>query len=329
MVTIVRGQTGHVMTLKTMFEVLSSILSDVVIEVHRGNDPKNTVSDIADEKTKKKNKKKEDNNEKDTKNKSNETDEGYMKIVSADVAQSMMIQMKLFASQFDVFECVPANYNIGINLQHLNKALKTLDPSDTLSFIIDDDDHNNLKIQIDNTDPTDPHSSIMNVKLMEVNQKKYEVPPTPCDALVKINATSFHKICREMNSISDHIEIKITQKNITYSCVGDAIERSTSYSTGDDVVNLKIVMSNPEKTQIVQGIFELSKIVTFTKCATLCDFIKIYMTNDRPMCIQYTIATLGQIIILLAPTACDDVNEFDEENEEYEDDEVKFKDEDT
>lgn len=330
MVNIVQWQTGHVMAFKTMVEVLSSILSDVVMEVHRGDEPKqdkNTVTHIANEKTKKKNKKIKDE-DKPKEKESDPENNGSIKIVSVDTSQVMIIQMKLYASQFDMFECVPANYDIGINLQTLSKALKPLDTTDTVSFAIDDDDLNNLKITIENTDPNDPHVSTSHVKLIEVDKKKYEVPPVPCDAVVKVKASSFHKICRDMNNISEYIEIKITQKNITYSCVGDALDKSDSYPTGDDVLNLKIKMSDPEKTPIVQGIFELRNIVTFTKCATLCDYIQIYMTNDQPMCIKYTIATLGQIKILLSTVVNDDVEDFNEENEAYEDDEIVYKDKD-
>jgi len=326
------------MTFKTLIEVLSSILSDVVIEIHRGdtvkNDDKNTVANIADEKTKKKTKKSKDSDSNDEekekekeqeKEQSDEVNNGVMKIVSIDQTQVMIIQMKLNASQFDVFECIPANYDIGINLQHLNKALKILDTTDTLSLIIDDDDLANLKLKIENTDPNDPHESVVHVKLMEVNKKKYDIPPVPCEALVKINATSFHKICREMHTLSEHIEIQVTQKSIKYSCVGDVIDRNSTYTTGDDVCNLKIKLSDPVKIPVVQGIFELRNIVTFTKCGGLCDYIRIYMKNDKPICIKYTIATLGQITILLSPVNNDDVDNFDEENDAYEDDEVQYK----
>jgi hypothetical protein len=160
---------------------------------------------------------------------------------------------------------------------------------------------------------------------MEVNKKIYDIPRVLCEALVKINATSFHKICREMHALSEHIELQVSQKNIKYSCVGDVIDRSSTYTTGDEVCNLQIKLSDPEKVPVVQGIFELRNIVTFTKCGSLCDYIQIYLKNDKPLCIKYTIATLGQIKILLSPVTNDDDELDDEDNDAYEDDEVVYK----
>ena len=60
---------------------------------------------------------------------------------------------------------------------------------------------------------------------------------------------------------------------------------------------------NPE--EIVQGIFALKHLVLFCKCTNLCNSIEMYLKNDYPLIIKYTVASLGEIKLCLAPK-CDE-----------------------
>ena len=71
----------------------------------------------------------------------------------------------------------------------------------------------------------------------------------------------------------------------------EEIERSAQRDTIEET----------ERERALQGIYELKNIVLFTKCATLCNDIQIYMKNDFALTIIYTIATLGTITIALSP----------------------------
>ena len=58
---------------------------------------------------------------------------------------------------------------------------------------------------------------------------------------------------------------------------------------------------NNEDVLIVQGIYELKHLVLFGKCTSLCNDIEIYMKNDYPLVIKYTVATLGRLLLCLTP----------------------------
>ena len=57
--------------------------------------------------------------------------------------------------------------------------------------------------------------------------------------------------------------------------------------------------STPDKP--IQGIFSLKYLVLFTKCTNLCNLIHMYIKNDYPLIIKYTVANLGDIKLCLSP----------------------------
>ena len=59
-------------------------------------------------------------------------------------------------------------------------------------------------------------------------------------------------------------------------------------------------------TEIVQGVFALKHLVLFTKCTNLCNSIEMYLKNDYPIIIKYSIASLGSIKLCLAPQVAEE-----------------------
>ena len=119
------------------------------------------------------------------------------------------------------------------------------------------------------------------------------------DVRITMPSNEFHKLFREMNNIAEYVEIKCTSKNIIFTCKGDCAERSTIYKSEEGGLNIS--NENKKIQSIVQGIYEIKNIVLFTKCASLCNDLEIYMKNDFALTIIYTIATLGTITIALSP----------------------------
>jgi hypothetical protein len=56
-----------------------------------------------------------------------------------------------------------------------------------------------------------------------------------------------------------------------------------------------------QQGSIVQGIFQLKNLFLFTKCTNLCASMELYLKNDAPLIIQYAVANLGSVKLVLAP----------------------------
>jgi proliferating cell nuclear antigen len=253
-------------------------------------------------------------NKKD-KEKENDDNKGGIKILTVDKLKTLLVHVKLPADRFDVFKCKHKTCDIGVNLIELQKLVKSLDKDDTLKIYIDEEDEQNLVLNTVNREKSS--DTIDTLKLMDVDKNHYKIPPTAFDASIRMDSSEFHKLCNEMANLSEDLEIKCTAGAITFTCQGDGSGRTKTYYVKDN--GIQINFSNKAKVQIVQGIFELKYLNMFKKCANLCNQIQIFMKNNYPLCINYTVATLGTLLIGLTPVNEKNTNNFDDDEDLYED----------
>ena len=55
-----------------------------------------------------------------------------------------------------------------------------------------------------------------------------------------------------------------------------------------------------DKNSVIQGEFSLKNLGYFIKCTNLCNQIEIYLENDLPLVVKYSVASLGEIKLCLA-----------------------------
>jgi proliferating cell nuclear antigen len=80
--------------------------------------------------------------------------------------------------------------------------------------------------------------------------------------------------------------------------MGDFAEQETIISENNNTIK---VHKNTNTNEIVQGLFQLKHLVLFTKCTSLCPSIELYLKNDYPLILRYTVANLGEVKLVLAP----------------------------
>ena len=74
--------------------------------------------------------------------------------------------------------------------------------------------------------------------------------------------------------------------------------QETILKTSDDGLQY---ISDKSDNDLVQGEFSLKYLSLFTKCTNMCNLLKLYIKNDYPLIIQYSVASLGFIKLCLAP----------------------------
>jgi proliferating cell nuclear antigen PCNA len=287
-------------------------------------DKKKPVKKDKGDQTEEETKDSDEKDEKSTQIVKKDGDTGGIKIVATDNTRSLLISVKLESKAFHRFYSKKKTFDMPVNLLQYYKLIKSLEKDDTLNMYVNDDDKQTLVIKIVNSEKK--YETVYKLKLLDINKTQINVPAINCESVIKFDTSEFHKICREMNTIAEHIEIKCTRKSITFSCKGDCAERSTTYYTDINSVNINFAKNAPE---VVQGIFELKYLVMFSKYSNLCQHIQIYMKNDWPLCIKYTVATLGKMILCLAPIKEDAVKQnFEDEDNDYDEVDIKYKNDD-
>jgi len=224
-----------------------------------------------------------------------EFDPTGIKLMAMDTSHTVLVHLKLHGEKFEYYYC-PERIVLGINMINYFKLIKTMSNSDTLTLYVTKSNPNMLGIKIENSEKN--QVTTYNLNLMDLHQDTIEIPPAKFDSVITLPSVEFQKITREMHILSDRIEIKSVGTQLIFSCKGDFASRKTLM--GETPGGMSYI-ENQNPDNIIQGIFTLKNLVLFSKCTNLSNSIEMYLKNDYPLIIMYTVASLGQIKLCLAP----------------------------
>lgn len=235
--------------------------------------------------------------------------EHNIKIMKMDHSHTIVAILDLDTSKFESYKCERIINNqripytdenplvIGINILYLFKLLKNLSNDDILSLIIDDDNSGYLEIIIQNTNKN--FISKYNLNLIELNEETLIPKKTDYNNVVTFNSVNFQKLIKEMNLLSKIIEIKYYNKQLIFSCKGDFASQETILT--DKTEDIKFYKEQSD--EIYQSYFKAKTLLSFNKFTNLCSHIKLYLKNEYPLLLEYSIGTLGKIKIYVSQTS--------------------------
>jgi len=227
-------------------------------------------------------------------------DETGIKLVAMDSTSTVLIFMKLQSDKFESFYC-KEKITIGVNMLNLFKLIKTINNTDTITFFIHKDDTNKLGIKINNHEKNT--ETVYKLNLLDIPQEEINIPPAEFETELTMPSQDFQKLIRDMINIGEEAEIKSVGSTLVFSCNGDFASQSTMLCETQNGLQF---IHNLSSEFPVQGMFSLKYLILFTKCTNLCNQIQLYIKNDYPLIIQYTIASLGIIKLCLAPKVDND-----------------------
>lgn len=215
-------------------------------------------------------------------------DSSGIKLTTIDGTEKAIVNIHLYNFKFEEYSCKDP-VNIGINLVSFFKILKGIKNTDTISFVIYKNNPEYIYISTTNSDKKFTNTS--KVKLLDMDEKIYNIPNIDFESFITMPSTDFQGYISELSAISNKINIKSTENDLTLTVKGDFAEQS-----------IKIHETNNDTKSIVQeGDFNIKFIQLFTKSTNLCSTVEIYLKTDFPLTIVYNVANLGQIKYCLAP----------------------------
>lgn len=225
-----------------------------------------------------------------------EFDSTGIKIMAMDETHTVLVYLRLYADRFNEYYC-PAKHMLGINMMYLFKLIKTVGNDDSLTLYLPSSNPNKLGIRMDNA--TKSTTTNYFLKIFDTNVEEITIPNLSFTSIIHMPSSDFQKICRDMNGLGDGEKVEITSSgaDLMFKCLGDFAEQETVISENTSMK----VQRTSRTNEIVQGIFQLKHLVLFTKCTNLCPAIEMYLKNDYPLIIRYTVANLGEVKLVLAP----------------------------
>jgi len=227
------------------------------------------------------------------------TSEG-IKLINMDKTHTILVHMFLEAVNFEHFYCKYPKIVIGVNMFHLFKLINTIDNNDVLTIFIEEEDYSegivtNLCLKFENGDIN--QCKIQKLKLIEPEEIELDVPDVKFSSIISLPSSDFQKIIRDLSNLSDRLEIKSVSNELIFKCKGSFAEAEIRRSEQKGIMEF---VEKPDDIKVIQGEFSLKNLSYFIKCTNLCNSIEVYLENDLPVIVLYSVASLGKIRLCLA-----------------------------
>ncbi|EEU48498.1 uncharacterized protein NECHADRAFT_74702 [Fusarium vanettenii 77-13-4] len=209
-----------------------------------------------------------------------------------------LVSMMLKAEAFSPYRC-DRNISLGVNLTSLTKVLRAAQNEDQLTLKAEDGpDVLNLSFE----NPENDRISEYDLKLMDIDQEHLGIPDTEYAATIAMPSNEFRRICTDLMAMSESVVIEASKDGVKFACSGDIGNGSVMLRTHTDLDkpdnNVAIELTEP-----VSLTFSLKYLVNFCKAVGLSNQVKICLSNEVPLLVEYTIAGSSHLRFYLAPKA--------------------------
>ncbi|KAI0154821.1 proliferating cell nuclear antigen [Xylariaceae sp. FL1272] len=212
-----------------------------------------------------------------------------------------LVSMLLKAESFEPYRC-DRNIALGVNLVSLTKVLRALQSDDQITLKAEDAP-DSLNIQFDSSSAD--RLSVYDLKLMDIDQEHLGIPDTEYAATVTMPSGEFKRICTDLMAMSESVTIEATKDGVKFWCSGDI---GNGAVTLRNYQNLEKPENNVdiELTEPVSLTFSLKYLVNFCKAQPLSASVKICLSNEVPLLVEYLITGTSYLRFYLAPKIGDE-----------------------
>lgn len=214
-------------------------------------------------------------------------------ITAEDTSDKCITHVKMDADKFESFEC-KYPVTIGLNIVTLFKALKTCNKKEHIEmYQYENDDKFCLRF----TDPIAKRTRLYKLQIMTLDIDTKRIKEYAHEYEINLPTIQFQQIIKDINILDGKfVEIKSVGDELVISCDdGEAGFCTTIHELSED----SVVAINP--MTVSQGVFNIAYLLNFIKASQLCDSMKIFLTNDEPLVIEYDIADMGKLTFVLLP----------------------------
>ena len=228
-------------------------------------------------------------------------DQTGIKIINMDKSHTILAHLFLDATKFEYYFCKYPKIIIGVNMFHLFKLVNSIDNDDTLTIYIEESEYSDgivdyLGLKFENGDIK--QCKEQKLKLIEPDAEELDLPDVKFSSILNMPSQDFQKIIRDLSSISERLEIKSVGSELIFKCNGPFAKCEIRRSECDG--NMEYIQKQ-DTNQVIQGEFSLKNLGYFIKCTNLCGTIEMLLENDLPLVVKYSVASLGEIKLCLAP----------------------------
>jgi hypothetical protein len=271
---ILNLKIGEINSLKTIIDTLTKIVSETIWTIFNPKD-KNKFTGI--------------------------------EITTTDQSKTLFVKIQIDKKNFLDFNCKYEKYEMGVNLEKLNKIIKFVEKDDIINMFLIEKDLQCLLIDIERASTKGKKN--LKFPLLDLGIENKTIKKEEYEKIVSTTSSIFKKIFKEYDDF-ENVKIKCQMKNILFTYKDDTgAEINDEYILDIDGINIENFSTNDDFI----GVYPINNLILFGKCANLCENIHIYMKNKNALVIKLITTSFGTITISSSP-----VNEECIKNTEYE-----------
>ena len=172
----------------------------------------------------------------------------------------------------------------GVNVSNTLKLLKTITSNDILEINVD-----NPEIMTISISGSGKQSSVIQLKLLDMNEEEFEPDPDAIKVYVQTTLVSqdFQRLIRDMSNIAKEINITRHDTDLAFEAEGDFANQKTSITCSEKYQGKE------------SGLYCLKYLSIFSKASSLCPNLQL-IQGAGPLCLRYRVSNLGDVSFYLA-----------------------------
>lgn len=206
-----------------------------------------------------------------------------------------LIDLDLFAENFSIYKYKGSEpLFIGLNLNHFYKMLKTIKKKDSIQLEINDTNKNELIIKViprEKSRVTTSYLKIQNIQNLSIQT------PTGYFNPVIVNSTEFQKMCKDITSMGQNVNIFARKFYIKFCCnSGEILKRDVEF--GENCNSDSDEEDNDQKYYYCNE-FTTDQLARINKISALSTNIQIFPVDGLPLLFRSNIGLLGKMSIYI------------------------------
>jgi len=219
-----------------------------------------------------------------------------------DSSHVALVSLLLRSDGFEHYRC-DKTLTLGINLNSFSKILKCSGNDDVVTLKAEDAT-DSLTFMFESA--KQDRISDFELKLLNIDSETLGIPDTEYQSQVKMSASEFQRICRDLTILGDTVVIAATKEGVKFSVKGDLGTGNVTVRPTSDIDTKEDDKTSIELNEPVTLSFALRYLNFFTKATPLSGAVTLSLSKEVPLVVEYKIEEMGYIRFYLAPKIEDD-----------------------
>lgn len=224
-------------------------------------------------------------------------------VQAIDDSRVLLVLLLIGLASFSSYRC-DRDITLGIDLKSFSKIIRCGANEDYLTLIAEDSPDS---VSLIFEDKVKDRVSEYSLKLMDIDAETLNIDELDFDSTITMPSADFQKICRDLSTLSETLQITVTKEAVTFGAKGETgagnvlVKLHTDLDKTDNSVNIYL-------KQPVDLTFGLKFISDIIKATPLSSTVTIKLAAETPALFEYQLPS-GYMRFYLAPKFSGDDDE--------------------